>query len=200
MNAFFSKLQQSLPLFTLVSLAATSSLALQPASACTSSTQNSSQGTAVAASPDSSDELMESTGPNLVEIAASSESFTTLTAAIEAADLVEVLSGETAYTVFAPTNEAFAALPEGTLETLLKPENRDQLVQILTYHVVPGSVTSDQLSSGMVATAAGPNIDVAIGDSTLTINQASVLQADIPASNGVIHVIDQVLLPPASNE
>ena len=111
-----------------------------------------------------------------------------------------MLNGETPFTVFAPTDEAFAALPEDTLETLLEPENRDQLVQILTYHVVPGSVTSDQLSSGMVETVAGPDIDVVVGDNDLTINQALVLQADITAENGVIHVNDQDLLPPAANE
>jgi len=195
---FLAKLRQSLPLLVIASFATLPALALQPAVACTNS--SSASRAAIAAKPPSANTAVESMTPSLIDIAASSDAFTTLTAAIEAAGLTEVLNGETNYTVFAPTDEAFAALPEGTLETLLMPENREQLAQILTYHVVSGAVTSDQLSSGMVNTVAGPNVDIVVGERTLTINQASVLQADIPANNGVIHVIDQVLLPPASNE
>ncbi|MEM9153140.1 MAG: fasciclin domain-containing protein [Cyanobacteria bacterium P01_F01_bin.3] len=184
---------------TLTSLAALPLFAL-PAYACTGRAQNASQQAIAGPKHASQDTTAEQAAPTLVEIAAANESFTTLTAAIEAAGLTEVLNGETPFTVFAPTDEAFVALPEDTLETLLEPENRDQLVQILTYHVVPGSVTSDQLSSGMVETVAGPDIDVVVGENDLTINQALVLQADIPANNGVIHVIDQVLIPPAATE
>lgn len=132
----------------------------------------------------------------IAEIASSSESFETLTAALEAADLVTLLNGSDAYTVFAPTDEAFAALPDGTLEMLLKPENRDQLVQILTYHVVPGQVLSTDLSEGNVASAEGRPLAINLDPQGVFINGATVLQADIVASNGVIHVIDTVLLPP----
>ncbi|MEM7773656.1 MAG: fasciclin domain-containing protein [Cyanobacteria bacterium P01_A01_bin.37] len=129
-------------------------------------------------------------------IASSSESFRTLTAALTAADLVEVLNGETVYTVFAPTDDAFAALPEGTVETLLQPENRDQLIRVLTYHVVPGRVMSTDLSDGSVTSAEGSSLEVLLGEASVSINEATVTQADIEASNGVIHVIDKVLLPP----
>jgi uncharacterized surface protein with fasciclin (FAS1) repeats len=135
-------------------------------------------------------------GPTIVDIASSSEAFQTLTAALTAADLVEVLQGEGPFTVFAPTDEAFAALPPGTLEMLLEPENRDLLVSILTYHVVPGSVMSTDLESGMVDSAEGRPIMVEVSDAGVMVNSASVLMADIEASNGVIHVIDQVILPP----
>lgn len=132
----------------------------------------------------------------IAAIASSSDSFETLTAALEAAGLVDILNGTDEYTVFAPTDEAFAALPEGTLEALLQPENRDQLVQILTYHVVPGRVLSTDLSEGAVTSAEGSPLSVSLSDTGVSINEASVIQADVEASNGVIHVIDQVLLPP----
>lgn len=134
---------------------------------------------------------------NLVEQAASNDQFTTLAAAIEAAGLAETLSGEGPYTVFAPTDAAFAALPEGILDQLLLPENRDVLVQLLKYHVVSGSVTSSQLESGEVETLVGQPLLVQIGNNgTVSVNNATVTQADIQASNGVIHVVDQVILPP----
>nr|WP_239124764.1 fasciclin domain-containing protein [Leptolyngbya sp. CCY15150] len=134
--------------------------------------------------------------PTIVDIAASSESFQTLTAALEAADLVSTLQGEGPFTVFAPTDEAFAALPPGTLEALLLPENKDILVSILTYHVVPGSVMSTDLTSGAVPTAEGRSIMVDVSEAGVMVNNASVVMADIEASNGVVHVIDQVILPP----
>ena len=133
----------------------------------------------------------------IATLASSNESLETLAAALEAAGLVDLLNGSEDYTVFAPTDEAFAALPEGTVETLLQPENLDQLVQILTYHVVPGRVLSTDLSEGAVASAEGSSLDVAISNAGVSINEANVIQADVEASNGVIHVIDQVLLPPA---
>lgn len=135
-------------------------------------------------------------GPTIVDIAVSSESFQTLTAALDAADLVTTLQGEGPFTVFAPTDEAFAALPPGTLDALLLPENRDILVSILTYHVVPGNVMSTDLVSGAVTTAEGRPIMVEVSESGVMVNNASVVMADIEASNGVIHVIDQVILPP----
>ncbi|AHM03163.1 Sensory subunit of low CO2-induced protein complex, putative [Roseibacterium elongatum DSM 19469] len=135
-------------------------------------------------------------GMNIVETAVDAGSFTTLVAAVEAAGLVDTLSGEGPFTVFAPTDEAFAALPEGTVESLLMEENRDQLVAILTYHVVPGAVMSGDLSDGMMAeTVQGSDITVSLGDSVM-INDATVTAADIEASNGVIHVIDSVIMPP----
>lgn len=147
---------------------------------------------------DMSEPMMDdmSDGPTIVDIAASSESFQTLTAALEAADLVSTLQGEGPFTVFAPTDEAFAALPPGTLEALLLPENRDILVSILTYHVVPGNVMSTDLESGTVTTAEGRPIMVEVSEAGVMVNNASVVMADIKASNGVVHVIDQVILPP----
>ncbi|MCT7984678.1 fasciclin domain-containing protein [Laspinema sp. A4] len=130
------------------------------------------------------------------EIAASSDSFKTLTKALEAAGLTDTLSGEGPFTVFAPTDEAFAALPEGTLEQLLQPENRDILVQVLTYHVVEGSVMSKDLTTTEVPSIEGRSINVTVAEDNVMVNSANVVQADIEASNGVIHVIDQVILPP----
>lgn len=134
---------------------------------------------------------------NIVEVAIDTENLSTLVAAVQAAGLVETLSGEGPFTVFAPTNAAFEALPEGTLESLLKPENRDQLVQILTYHVVAGEVMSTDLSDGMMAeTVEGSQITISIADGAVSINNASVVAADVDASNGVVHVIDSVIMPP----
>ncbi len=134
-------------------------------------------------------------GMNIVETAAEAGSFTTLLAAAEAAGLVDTLTSEGPFTVFAPTDDAFAALPEGTVESLLLPENVDQLVAILTYHVVPGAVMSTDLSDGMMATTVQGS-DVTIGTmGGVTVNGANVVAADIEASNGVIHVIDAVILP-----
>ena len=133
---------------------------------------------------------------NIVELASETPSLSTLVQAVKAAGLVEVLQGDGPFTVFAPTNEAFSALPDGTLENLLKPENKDQLVQILTYHVVAGKVMSTDLSDGMSAeTVEGSEIDISVGDNGVEINNASVAIADIEASNGVVHVIDTVILP-----
>ena len=134
-------------------------------------------------------------GKDIVDTAVSAGSFTTLVAAVQAAELVDTLKGEGPFTVFAPTNEAFAALPEGTVETLLKPENKDQLVAILTYHVVPGKVMSGDLSDDMTAaTVQGGEITIDL-DSGVMVNDANVVQADIETKNGVIHVIDKVIIP-----
>lgn len=132
---------------------------------------------------------------DIVDTAADAGDFTTLVAAVEAADLVDTLKGEGPFTVFAPTDEAFAALPEGTVDDLLKPENKDQLTAILTYHVLPAKVMSGDLSDGMTATTVqGGDITVDLGDGVM-INDANVTTPDIEASNGVIHVIDKVLMP-----
>ena len=133
---------------------------------------------------------------DIVDTAVGAGTFNTLVAAVQAAGLEETLRGEGPFTVFAPTDDAFAALPEGTVETLLMEENLDQLVAILTYHVVPGTVMSGDLSDGMMATTVqGGDIEVGVMDG-VTINGANVVAADIAASNGVIHVIDAVILPP----
>ncbi|MDM7931881.1 fasciclin domain-containing protein [Tabrizicola sp.] len=134
--------------------------------------------------------------PDIIDIAASDDQFSTLVAAVTAAGLVETLKGDGPFTVFAPTNDAFAALPAGTVESLLKPENKDQLIKVLTYHVVPGAVTSDQLAGKRlnVATVQGQNVHVD-GRKGVRVNKSRVTTADIMASNGVIHVIDRVLLP-----
>ena len=133
---------------------------------------------------------------NIVETAVAADGFETLVAAVKAAGLVDALSGEGPFTVFAPTDEAFAALPEGTLETLLKPENKDQLVAILTYHVVPAKVLAKvavTLDEG--DTLNGEKIDLQYDGKTLTVDGATVIKSDIMTSNGVIHVIDRVILP-----
>ncbi|WP_298841704.1 fasciclin domain-containing protein [uncultured Roseobacter sp.] len=133
---------------------------------------------------------------DIVDTAVNAGTFETLVAAVSAADLVDTLKSEGPFTVFAPTDEAFAALPEGTVETLLKPENKDQLIAVLTYHVVPGKVMSTDLSDDMTAaTVQGSDITIDL-DNGVMVNDASVVTADIETSNGVIHVIDAVILPP----
>lgn len=133
---------------------------------------------------------------DIVDTAVDAGSFTTLAAALGAAGLVETLKGEGPFTVFAPTDEAFAALPEGTVEDLLKPENKDKLAAILTYHVVAGKVMSTDLSDGMMApTVEGSDVTITT-EGGVMVNDATVTTADIEASNGVIHVIDTVLMPP----
>jgi uncharacterized surface protein with fasciclin (FAS1) repeats len=133
---------------------------------------------------------------DIVDVAVSAGQFNTLAAALEAADLVSTLKGDGPFTVFAPTDEAFEKLPEGTLESLLKPENRDQLISILTYHVVPGKVMAGDVATlSQAETVNGANISIRIVDDNVLINDATVLAADVDASNGVIHVIDKVILP-----
>jgi len=136
----------------------------------------------------------------ITDIVAGNEDFSTLLAAVEAADLGETLAGEGPFTVFAPTNDAFAALPEGTLDSLLEPENKDQLASILTYHVVSGTVMAADVESGEVTTVNGAPFTIEVADEGVSItdgqgNTANVVTTDIVASNGVIHVIDAVLLP-----
>jgi len=133
---------------------------------------------------------------NIVETAVNNGSFKTLVAAVAAADLVATLSGPGPFTVFAPVDAAFAALPAGTVESLVKPENKGKLTSILTYHVVAGKVLSTDLSNGMKAkTVNGGEITITIADGKVKINGAHVVIADVATSNGVIHVIDSVLLP-----
>lgn len=134
---------------------------------------------------------------DIVDTAANAGSFTTLIAAVQAAGLEETLRSEGPFTVFAPTDEAFAALPEGTIETLLMPENKDQLVGILTYHVVAGKTKSKDLAGKTLSVATVNGAEVAVdGTDGVSVGGANVVKADIWTSNGVIHVIDTVLLPP----
>ncbi|MFC3414228.1 fasciclin domain-containing protein [Algoriphagus hitonicola] len=132
----------------------------------------------------------------VVDIAIGSPDHTTLVAAVQAAELVETLSGDGPFTVFAPTNAAFEALPAGTVEDLLKPENKETLTGILTFHVVSGNVLSSDLSDGQVVTTLnGQELTVSIVDGNVSIGGANVVAADLEGTNGVVHVIDTVLLP-----
>ncbi len=132
---------------------------------------------------------------NIVEIASGNKDFSTLVAAVVAAGLAETLSGPGPFTVFAPTNEAFAKLPEGTVEELLKPENKEKLASILTYHVLSGKVMSTDLSDGQKAkTVNGQEVTITTAHG-VKVDTATVTAADLEASNGVIHVIDSVIMP-----
>jgi uncharacterized surface protein with fasciclin (FAS1) repeats len=136
---------------------------------------------------------------DIVDTAVGAGQFTTLAAALQAADLVETLKGPGPFTVFAPTDAAFAKLPAGTVETLLKPENKAQLSAILTYHVVPGAVKAEQVTKlDEAKTVNGAPVKISTNGGKVMINDANVVTADIAASNGVIHVIDTVILPPAN--
>jgi uncharacterized surface protein with fasciclin (FAS1) repeats len=134
----------------------------------------------------------------VVEVAVQSDDFKTLVAAVKAADLVETLSGDGPFTVFAPTNEAFAKLPEGTVEKLLKPENKKKLAAILTYHVVPGKVMAkDVVQLKSAKTVQGSKVTITVKEGAVMVDKAKVIKTDIPCKNGVIHVIDAVILPKA---
>ncbi|MEH2229654.1 MAG: fasciclin domain-containing protein [Nostoc sp.] len=138
---------------------------------------------------------------NLAELAKSAASqgqFKTLIQAVQAAGLTEQLAAPGPYTVFAPTDAAFSALPKATLDQLLQPANKQQLVKLLSYHVIPGGITSQQLTSGEVKTVEGSPVKITVdrASNSITVNNAKVSQPDIPASNGIVHVVDQVLLPP----
>lgn len=133
---------------------------------------------------------------DIVHVAASNEMFSTLVAAVKAADLVSVLQSDGPFTVFAPTDEAFAALPEGTLTSLLKPENKDQLANILKHHVVSGkALAKDVVTMNQATTVKGTNLPIELKGDKVMVGNAQVIKTDIKASNGVIHVIDTVLLP-----
>ena len=133
---------------------------------------------------------------DIVDTAVAAGSFQTLATALQAAGLVDTLKGKGPYTVFAPTDEAFSKLPAGTVETLLKPENKEKLKSILLYHVVAGDVTAKQVMKRSSAkTVGGQSVTIAVNNGTVMVNDAKVVKADVMASNGVIHVIDTVLLP-----
>lgn len=133
---------------------------------------------------------------DIVDVAVAAGQFNTLAAALTAADLVDTLKGEGPFTVFAPTDEAFAKLPAGTVESLLKPENKDQLIAVLTYHVVPGKVKAkDVVKLSSATTVNGADVAITVVDGSVRVDNATVLKTDIKASNGIIHVIDAVILP-----
>jgi uncharacterized surface protein with fasciclin (FAS1) repeats len=134
-------------------------------------------------------------GKDIVAIATGADNFKTLVAALKAAGLVETLQGKGPFTVFAPTDEAFAKLPKGTVEDLLKPENKEKLIAILTYHVVPGKVMAADVKTMDAKTVQGQSIKLGVSDSGVTVDNAKVVKTDLVAKNGVIHVIDTVILP-----
>jgi uncharacterized surface protein with fasciclin (FAS1) repeats len=135
---------------------------------------------------------------DIVAVAQGTPDLSTLVTAVGAADLVETLQGEGPFTVFAPTNDAFASIQD-TVDTLLKPENKDDLTSVLTYHVVPGEINAADLKDGQeLETVNGETLTVSVDGDTVKVGDATVTQADVPASNGVVHVIDTVLVPPAN--
>jgi uncharacterized surface protein with fasciclin (FAS1) repeats len=165
--------------------------------ACSSSSKTATTTTTMPASA----ETTMPAAKTIVDIAASNPDFSTLVTAVKAAGLAGTLSGSGPYTVFAPTNAAFAKLPAATLTSLLKPANKQQLAAILTYHVAPGTVMAKDVKPGTVKTVNGANITVTVDNGNVVLtdgqgNKAKVVKTDIVASNGVIHVIDAVLLPP----
>jgi len=133
----------------------------------------------------------------IVAVASEAGSFKTLVAAVKAAGLVDALQGEGPFTVFAPTDEAFAKLPAGTVENLLKPENREQLKAVLTYHVLPGKVMAAEVKPMQAKTVNGQKVNIQVVDNKVKVDNATVVKTDVMASNGVIHVIDTVILPKA---
>ena len=152
--------------------------------------------TAVLVAPLSAGSYAKKGSQDIVDTAVAAGSFNTLVAAVQAAGLVDALKADGPITVFAPTDEAFARLPEGTVENLLKPENKDQLIAILTYHVVAGQVDAAQVTTlDSAKTLQGESIDIAVKDGKVYVDNAQVITADVAASNGVIHVIDHVILP-----
>lgn len=183
---------------TLAAVVAVTALTL---AACGDSSDDTTTETAettseeMAAEETEADMEEEAGAGTIVDVASNTEGFSTLVAAVGAADLVDTLNSEGPFTVFAPTDDAFAALPPGVLDALLLPENKDTLTKILTYHVVPGAVMAADVTDGDVATVEGQTVTLSTADG-VTVNGATVIQADVVADNGVIHVIDAVILPP----
>lgn len=139
--------------------------------------------------------IMPGTNQSIVGIAAGNQDFSTLVTAVKAAGLVETLSGDGPFTVFAPTDAAFAKLPKETIESLLKPENKDKLASILKYHVVPGKVMAADVKPGKVKTANGQSFEIKVSGGNVMIDGAKVVKTDIVGTNGVIHIVDSVILP-----
>ncbi|WP_079678354.1 fasciclin domain-containing protein [Planktothrix sp. PCC 11201] len=166
-----------------------------PATGTTASTATTTPAVA-SEKTDTTANLVSNESESIVQIAAANPSFSTFTKAVEAAGLTETLSAPGAYTVFAPTDEAFAALPAGTLEELMKPENKEKLAKILQYHVLPNKIASAEIKPGETATVEGDPVDLEVAEGKVKVNGAEVIQPDINANNGVIHVIKVVILPP----
>jgi len=189
----------------LASLAALAAAAAITVAACGGSTEETAATPAATESAAVAESAMPEEAPaeetaapalgTVVDVASGTEGFSTLVSALTAGELVDTLNGAGPFTVFAPTDDAFAALPAGVLDALLLPENKGTLVQILTYHVVPGTVLAADIADGEVATVEGQNVTLSTADG-VTVNGAKVIQADVMADNGVIHVIDAVILPP----
>jgi uncharacterized surface protein with fasciclin (FAS1) repeats len=153
--------------------------------------------TTTQAKPATSGKTPAAAAGNIVELASSNKNFSKLVAAVKAADLAEAFSGAGPYTLFAPTDAAFAQLPAGTLEKLLKPENKATLQKVLKYHVISGAVMAADVKTGKVDSAEGSALNIVASKGSVTVGGAKVVKADNVASNGVIHVIDKVLLPPS---
>jgi uncharacterized surface protein with fasciclin (FAS1) repeats len=165
---------------------------------CTSNDQNNDASETMTAETETMAEEtpMANNNPNIVVLASQTPELSTLVQALQAADLVSALEGNGPYTVFAPTNDAFAALPAGTLENLMKPENKQQLIDILTYHVAEGNVKSGDLSNNMmVKTLNGKELKIMLNGDQVMINGATVKMPNVEASNGVVHVVDKVIMP-----
>jgi uncharacterized surface protein with fasciclin (FAS1) repeats len=178
---------------TKIAVAAAAVLAMTTLAACGSSTSSSTTSAPAAASSTPASSAPAAAG-TIVDVAAANPDFSTLVAAVKAAGLAETLSGTGPFTVFAPTNEAFAKLPAGLVDKLLLPANKDVLAKILTYHVVASKVMAADVKDGKVATVEGSEITLSTMNG-VTVNDAKVTAADVAASNGVIHVIDTVLVP-----
>jgi uncharacterized surface protein with fasciclin (FAS1) repeats len=176
---------------------AVASLALVGCSSGSDTAESTPSPAATSASPMETAAETSAPGDTVVGVAAGNPDFSTLVAAVQAAGLEQTLSGEGPFTVFAPTNEAFDALPAGLVDALLLPENKEVLTQILTYHVVSGEVLSTDIQPGPVPTVEGEDIEIRVqADGDVKVNRANVEAVDVEASNGVIHVIDAVLVPP----
>jgi uncharacterized surface protein with fasciclin (FAS1) repeats len=169
-------------------------------SSCNNNTTPVVQSESTEASPAAGQSAVQDneSAKDVVKVAASSKDHTTLVAAVKQAQLVDALSNAGPFTVFAPTNAAFEKLPKGTVEDLMKPENKEKLQDILQYHVYVGSLNTDLMQDGQTLNEVnGGNITISKKDGKVTINNSATIIASIPASNGIIHVIDAVLLPPA---
>ncbi len=189
-----------------ISIAAVALAGALSLAGCSSSSDDTAAAPAASTSAAAGDSMADSEMPmadsempmaagDIIDIASTTDGFATLTAAVTAGGLVETLKGAGPFTVFAPTDAAFAALPAGVLDALLLPENKDALAQILAYHVVAGKVMAADVTDGDVATVEGQNVTLSTADG-VTVNGAKVVQADVVTSNGVIHAIDAVILPP----
>ena len=177
-----------------IAVAASVAVAALSLSACSSSSDTATSETSAASSPSAAATSAPAAAGTIVEVASSNPDFSTLVTAVKAAGLVETLNGTGPFTVFAPTNAAFDALPAGVLDKLLLPANKESLTKILTYHVIPAKVMAADVTAGQVATVEGSKVTIATADG-VKVDKATVTATDVAATNGVIHVIDQVLVP-----